>query len=586
MILENRIAETYVSSSKADLSKSVYDTFIKAFRWSTDRLDPENGGIICFVSNGAWLDSNSLDGFRGYLEKEFSSIHVFNLRGNCRTSGELRQKEGGNVFGLGSRTPITITLLVNNPKNKTEKAKIHYYDIGDYHSRERKLEIIRGFSTVCNIKWNIITPNVHNDWINKRNSKFDEFIPIEPFKKFENNSQSFFSTYASAIVTSRDAWVFNFSEELLKNNMKKMINFYNEQRKLIENEHKKNKKINIDDYIDTNPQKISWTRALKKDVSNNVIHKFKEKEIINGLHRPFTKEHLYYDKPFIESPSLWSQFLINEHNENIIICITGKSNFTFSSLISKNITEYGFLNGMNGTTQCFPLYWYEKKEKVQKNLFDDSEDEYTRHDAISDFILEQVKTRYGGKVTKEDIFYYVYGILHSPDYRKTFANDLKKMLPRLPLVEKLANFWAFSEAGRKLADLHLNYEEQKKPKEVTVSGTENGIFMVEKMRFSTKKWGEGKWGEKKWGELKKGEIVYNSYITISNIPPKAYEYVVNGKSAIEWVMERYAVTTHKKSGIENNPNDWAKEHENPQYHDKRMNKKLLNYGRIIPQEGG
>jgi len=223
------------------------------------------------------------------------------------------------------------------------------------------------------------------------------------------------------------------------------------------------------------------------------------------------------------------------------------------------------LNSLEAGSQCFPLYWYEKREKTQKGLFENSDDGYIRHDAISDFILEQSKTRYGGKVVKKDIFYYVYGLLHHPDYRKTFANDLKKMLPRLPLVEKATDFWTFVDAGRKLADLHLNYEEQKKLKEVTVSGSEKGIFTVEKMRFNTKKWGEGKWGEGKSGELKKDEIIYNPYITISNIPQKAYEYIVNGKSAIEWVMERYAVTTHKESGIKNDPNDWAVEHDNSQY---------------------
>ena len=208
--------------------------------------------------------------------------------------------------------------------------------------------------------------------------------------------------------------------------------------------------------------------------------------------------------------------------------------------------------------QCFPLYWYEKKEKAQKNLFENSDDEYICHDAISDFILDQAKARYGGRVTKEDIFYYVYGILHHPDYRKTFANDLKKMLPRLPLVEKAADFWAFSKAGRELASLHLNYEDQPAPKEILINGKPfpktsfpANQLTVNQMKFPSK-------GQK-------DTIIYNSCISISNIPPKAYEYVVNGKSAVEWVMERYAVTTHKESGIKNDSNDWAVEHENPQY---------------------
>jgi predicted helicase len=248
--------------------------------------------------------------------------------------------------------------------------------------------------------------------------------------------------------------------------MKKMIGFYNEQRKLIENERKKKRKISIDDCLDTNPQKISWTRSLRNDVDNNIVHKCKNEEIVLSFYRPFIKEHLYYDKPFIESPGIWSQLFIKDHYENIAICLTGiGTTKDFTMLMVNHLPCLDIVE----KSQCFPLYWYEKKDKVSNNLFEKADNDFIRHDAISDFILEQAKSRYGGRVTKEDIFYYVYGILHSPDYRKTFANDLKKMLPRLPLVEKTADFWAFSKTGRELADLHLNYEDQPSPNEVLIN---------------------------------------------------------------------------------------------------------------------
>ena len=264
---------------------------------------------------------------------------------------------------------------------------------------------------------------------------------------------------------------------------------------------------------------------------------------------------LFYDIDFIERPGIWPQLFPTENSKNLVICLSCiRINNELSVMMSEHIPDLHFI----GDTQCFPLYWYEKKEFSQGGLFERVEDEYIRHDAVSDFILEQVKDRYGPKITKEDIFYYVYGILHSPDYRKTFANDLKKMLPRLPLVEKPADFWAFSEAGRKLANIHLNYEEQDQPKEVLINGKPISKtpfppdhLLVHKMSFPTKG--------------KKDMIIYNSYLTISNIPAKAYDYIVNGKSAIEWVMERYSVTTHKESGIKNDPNDWATEHDNQQY---------------------
>ena len=201
--------------------------------------------------------------------------------------------------------------------------------------------------------------------------------------------------------------------------------------------------------------------------------------------------------------------------------------------------------------QCFPLYYYEKRSAYHPTLFDTGNEEYTRKDGITNFILERCRESYGPKVTKEDIFYYVYGLLHSPDYRKAFAADLKKMLPRIPLVEKPADFWAFSKAGRTLADLHLNYETQPACGEVVVEGAEQGNFHVEKMRFPDKK--------------DKSVIEFNPWIKLTNIPLEAYDYVVNGRSAIEWVMERYQIKTDKASGITNDPNDWAQEQGKPRY---------------------
>jgi predicted helicase len=560
--LEAIIAKTYAAHSTATNKNSLYDTYIKAFRWSTDRLDPVNGGIICFVSNGTWIGGNALAGFRSHLGSDFSSVYVFNLRGNCRTSGELRQKEAGNVFGLGSRTPISITLLVKNPKQKTEKAAIHYYDIGDYLSREKKLEVIKHFSTVNNMDWGVLSPDKHNDWVNFRNDAFSSFIPIEPDEKFNIVSKSFFIVNSRGIETARDAWVYNSSQETLLRNMKNHISFYNCQVNTLKKLIEKDPNLDFDNFRDNSPDKISWSSSLIDNFKRLKNAKFEKEKISEAIYRPFFKQYLYSGDKMIHRRGQFEQFFSNSY-PNHLICVHGLGGKKdFSVIVTNSITD---LNTLEAGTQCFPLYWYEKKEKVQGGLFERVEDEYIRHDAISDFILDQGKTRYGPRVTKEDIFYYVYGILHSPEYQKTFANDLKKMLPRLPLVEKPADFWAFADAGRKLADLHLNYEDQKKPKEVIVNGTEKGIFTVDKMRFGLKKWGKSKWGEGKFGETQKNEIIYNAYINISNIPAKAYDYVVNGKSAIEWVMERYAVTTHKESGIRNDPNDWAREHDNPQY---------------------
>ncbi len=549
--LDQRIADTYAKQSSAGLNKSLYDAYIKAFRWSTDRLD-KTGGVICFVSNAGWIDGNSTDGFRKAIEKEFTSIYIFNLRGDARTQGELRKKEAGNVFGGGTRTPVSITLLVKNPAVKTEKATIHYHDIGDYLDREQKLKIVKGFKTFENPKLDLKTllPNEQGDWLSMRNSAFDEFIPLEPVKKFDTKTQSVFNTYAVGVATNRDAWVNNFSKNVVSENMKSLISFYNEQKEAFAEALKNNPKLSVDKFIDTNATKISWTVNLKKDLVKNKIHEFEPKEVKLGLYRPFTKQNLYFDKPFIERPGLAPKLFPTNKIENVQICITGVGGTKdFSAIATNCITDLQVQ--FNG--QIFPLYYYEENNQQQKSLFDadDASGKYIRRDAISSFIFDRAKQQYGKSVTKEDIFYYVYGFLHSKEYREAFANDLKKMLPRLPLVEDVKDFWAFSKAGRKLAELHLNYETVAPSQDVTVTGDDGKHYTVDKMRFPKKD--------------QKDTIIYNSHITVCNIPEKAYEYVVNGKSAIEWIIERYQVSTHKESGIKNDPNDWATEVGNQRY---------------------
>ena len=190
--LEMDIANSYGRSSNATSIKALYDPYIKAFRWSTDRLD-KTGGIICFVSNGGWLETNGMDGFRKSIEKEFTSIYVFNLRGNQRTSGEQSRKEGGKIFGSGSRTPIAITLLVKNPEIEKEKATIYYYDIGDYLDRDEKLKIVRDFSSFANhnLPLKTLQPNEHGDWLSTRNDAFETFFPLAPEKKFDAKTKAF-----------------------------------------------------------------------------------------------------------------------------------------------------------------------------------------------------------------------------------------------------------------------------------------------------------------------------------------------------------------------------------------------------------
>ena len=547
-ILDNKIAETYVKNSNSKMNKALYDAYIKAFRWATDRLNNNGGGIIGFVTNGAWIDGTATSGFRKTIEKEFTSIYVFNLRGNQRTSGEISRKEGGKIFGGGSRTPIAITLLVKNPNEKREKAKIYYYDIGDYLSREEKLSKINDFKSIVSkkIDWQILNPNEEGDWINQRNDKFKDFIPLID-KDNKNNKETFFTMSSNGVLTSRDSWVYSYSKINLEKNMKETIAFYNKEIEKVLNVRKKDKNKAVEDIIDTNPKNISWSRDLKKRANSYKFDEFNKSDIVVSLYRPFTKQYLYFNRFWNECQYQQDKFKVLN---NKIIFITGTGGKKgFSTLISNILID---LNSMDAGANCYPLYYIERDNK-DKSLFQtlDGVEKENKKDGISDYIYNLAKEKYSTKITREDIFYYVYGFLHNEDYKKEFEADLNKLIPRLPLVDDYNIFKSYSDIGRELADLHLNYENIKKDSNIIVEGEESNNFKVEKMRFSNKD--------------KKDVIIFNSDIKITNIPLEAYDYQVNGKSAIEWIVERYAITANKDSGIENNPNLWCEENENSRY---------------------
>ncbi|HAC32431.1 MAG TPA: hypothetical protein DCF70_07390 [Treponema sp.] len=459
------------------------------------------------------------------------------------------------------------------------KAEIYYYDIGDYLSREQKLDIITNFKSMENLPFTRLTPNTHGDWLSQRNDKFGTWIPIGDKDNKDNRSTVFLPKYARGVGTSRDQWAYNFSKQVCLDSMKRSDSFFNQQRKAYQEAVAKNPDLTVEDFIDTDERKISWSRAYRNDVKRNCEHKFDEKFSRVGLYRPFCTQNLYFDRNVLNDVAgIYNMFPTTSH-KNLVICVSGLGGSKVnSSLIVNTIPD---LNTLDSGTQCFPLYWYETIEPDQNSLFGDDDAQIVKHEAVSDFILERAQSKYGNKVQREDIFYYVYGILHSKSYRETFSADLKKMLPRIPLVSDYEKFWAFSKAGRDLANLHLNYEKVAPCPDVSVESLNNAVFEIPKPRNASDDAfmvAEGNasanpdeyayYAVEQMKFPKKGQkdtIIYNHYHTIKNIPEKAYEYVVNGKSAIEWIMERYAVTTDQKSGITNNPNDWSREHEKPRY---------------------
>lgn len=577
--LDKRVEETYAAESTANLKNSLYDSYIKAFRWASDRIG--NKGVIGFVTNGGWLDGNAQDGLRKCFAKEFTSIYVFNLRGNARTSGEQRQKEAGNVFGAGTRTPVIITILVKNPEKVGMNCQIFYYDIGDYLKREEKLQIIKEFHDISNPKmdFQLIMPNQHGDWINQRGEDFPNYFALGDKKGEETTFPTFFeSHYSNGLKTNRDTWAYNFSEKELTQNMKRMISFYNQQVLGFGKYLKNHPDATVEEFMDTDPTKISWSSGLIYNLQKLNLADYQHKENRIVLYRPFCKINLYWGDKMIERRGLFPSFFPTVNTQNLIICISGIGiTKDFSVICSNAITDVQ----LQANCQCFPLYYYTKEGEEDSSLFGSEGcevvDGYVRHDGVTDAILARAKEQYNVKsITKKDLFYYVYGFLHSPVYRQKYAADLKKSLARIPLVKSYDHFLAFADAGEKLALLHLNYDEPGKLKNaikqinknvtnkfesVPVKRTvqnPNGaddadLYRVEKMRFP-----------KKNGEDDKSRIAYNERITLENIPLEAYEYVVNGKSAIEWIMDRYQVKTDPASQIVNDPNLWN-DGKTPQY---------------------
>lgn len=565
--LDSRIRETYAEASSATNKNALYDSYIRAIRWASDRIG--ESGVIGFVSNAGFVEANTADGLRKCLAEEFSTIYIFHLRGNQRTSGELSKREGGKIFGSGSRAPIAISILVKNPQ-ALEHGKILFHDIGDYLSQQEKLEKIEGFQSIQGITktngWQSITPDQHHDWINQRDDSFGEHISLGDKK--DKASIVLFENYSRGLETGRDAWCFNSSNAYLSDNLTKTIGAYNQELERFNSAFPgivgKDRADKVDDFVDTDPTKISWTSSLKQRLARGMNVKLVPSHITQGIYRPFFKQWVYYDSALNHRVGQLPNIFPTGTTENRMIVIKQRWNGSghFALMVDRLLELQ-----TDGGTQCFPMSLYEANQ-----VDDDQQDnqgslnfaatsahasKYTVKDGITDAGLAHFQEAYPSEqISKEDLFYYVYGVLHSEDYRSRYADNLTKELPRIPRMKAAADFWAFSKAGRALADLHINYESvdpypvQYEGGNLLIDSLGAEDFRVQQMRFA-----KGRNGERH----DKSTVLYNHKITMTGIPVEAYNYVVNGKPALEWVMERQAVSEHKDSGIVNDANLWATE---------------------------
>lgn len=516
--LDNRIAETYAAESTAQLKSKIYDSYFRALRWASDRIGED--GIVCFVTNGGFVDSSSADGLRKSFAKEFNKIYVYNLRGDANTSGALRKAEGGGIFGEGSRTPAAITLLIRR-RGDQSFGNIFYAQMGDGLSRQEKLEQLSREGTYKNINWEQLVPNSAGDWINQRNDEFETFLPLG--EKGALSGRAIFKTYAHGLVTSRDAWVVNFSAQKVLFNSERLIDFYNTQVNALQQ-----KTISLEQ-LDSDSTKISWSRAMKKSASKGVKFKFDPNSLRETAYRPFMKQKVYFNKQLNEIQSQLPQLFPNDES-NFGIVISGAGTKTdFSCLMVNRIPNLDLLPH----SQFFPRYQGDLSQGEALSLF--SETPGSR-DNISQPTLDLFRAEFG-EVSSDDVFFYVYGILHSPDLRREFAADLKKVLARVPVSK---HFHKYSQAGRRLAEIHMNYEELEQwgslsgaPK---ASRVDRIVFQNETKDFFDVDFGNGQ--------------------MLANVPKSVLDFKVGSKSPIEWVIDRYQVRTNKESGIVNDPNDW------------------------------
>lgn len=536
--LKEKIKKDFSETSQAQLRNSLYDSYILAIRMALDRIGDK--GIVAFVTNNGWLDGNAMDGMRKWLHKELYEIFIVNLRGNARTKGEVRKKEGDGIFGQGSRAGVCIAIFVKDKTRKTSGAKIYYHDIGDYLSREQKIKKLQEFEHIGNVPFIEIEPNEFGDWINQRSMEFYKYVLIGSKGK-NREKEIIFDIYSRGVITGRDPWAYNFSRRKLEENMRRMIGEYNRHVDLVK--QGVITKDNVDEMVNNDASAIKWDGTLKNELLKGKKHSFEGAgQIYEAFYRPFVKNYVYFSKVFNNGTYLLPQIFPTPDSDNIAICVSDKS-YDLDVIMVNKICDLHII----ATVQCFPLYKYSATRSP--TLFND---EFEKKYNITTWAMRNFYERYG-EVSEEDIFYYVFGVLNCPDYVEKFSSELRKELPRIPFVKTQELFELFRDVGKEIAKLMLNYETiEPYPVEIDIKGDpdKEETYYIKEMKYD---------------ELEKGIFRINDNIVVSKIPKEALRYTVDGKHPLRWIAEYYKYQVDKDTKIERDPNDWLKEKGNPRY---------------------
>ena len=510
--VDARVRDTFAADSNAQSKNKLYDPYVKAFRWAMDKIGDE--GIVVFVTNNGFIDRQMFDGMRKHLSEEFDTLYILDLGGSIRKG----QSGDANVFGI--QVGVSINILVKSKREDgSSTARILYNDETSDLSKTRTFAFLEENQHVGNVVWRELTPDKRHTWLTEGlQVDFDTFIPIgsKSAKAVQGDVEgTLFKTYSLGVSTNRDAWVYNFNRTSLTENVQRMIKCYNAQT--LEWVGTKNKSgVNLDDFVDSDPQKISWSENLKRKLRGGQLAEFAESKLRESLYRPFTKANLFFDRVLNERvyvfPSIFP--IPDAEKENRVICVAGIGDRKgFGCLATSSIPSLDLAFEKN---QCFPFYTYD-------------EDGTNRRENITDWTLTQFRTRYrDDTITKWDIFHYTYGILHHPDYRERYQENLKRDLPHIPFAE---DFWGFAKAGARLADLHVNYESQPeydKLDPIETPGMQVDLS-VERMKFSKDK----------------TRLKYNDFLTLESIPTEVFDYRLGNRSALEWVVDQYRVKSRQ-----------------------------------------
>ena len=516
--IDDKVKDTYAKDSTATLKNKLYDPYVRAIRWASDRIEDE--GVVAFVTNNGFLDGVAFDGMRKHLTDDFDAIYILDLSGNVRKNPKLSGTTH-NVFGI--RVGVSINFFIKRSDSANSEAEVFYGRVDELWRKEDKYRYLDSEVHYRNIEWQPITPDRRYTWMTEGlHAEFETFIPMGTKEAKAEKSKAvevIFHKFSNGVVTARDAWTYNFSRNALAENVNRLIGTYNAEADRWK--HRGNRDANVDDFVMVDEAEIKWTSRLKEDLKRGKTATFSQNKVRTSLYRPFAKLNLYFDRMMNERVYLFPSIFPTPETENRVICLTAFGNKTpFHCLMTQQIMDFHF----TGDSQSFPFYTYD-------------EDGRNRRENITDWALEQFRAHYRDKtISKWDIFHCVYGLLHHPAYRERYEANLKRDLPRLPYTP---DFWAFAEAGQRLGEIHVGYEDMEEYQLCFVETPDTPLdWRVEKMRLSRDK----------------TQIKYNDFLTLDGIPAKAFDYRLGNRSALEWVIDQYRVKTDKRSDIENDPN--------------------------------